>query len=68
VLNEAYRRAVAIKYIRSHMQTVFDSAMKAGKEVKIPGDIKAKVEKSLGDSSLPWDQVIFDLALQDINS
>ena len=67
-LTSAYRRAAEQAFVQQKIDEVIDEARELGKSTEIPNDLRAKVEEQLDkDSAATWDEVVRDLAIQDID-
>jgi hypothetical protein len=62
-LQAAYRRAMALKYLDTHLKKLLEEATRAGQEVSIQPDLRERVLKELKEHpNLPWDKAMYRLA------
>ncbi len=67
-LADAYRRALEQAFVQQKIDEVIDEAEKLGEDAEIPKSLRAKVEERLDkDSARTWDEVVRDLAMQNID-
>ena len=67
-LADAYRRALEQAFVQQKIDEVIDEAEKLGEDVEVPKGLRAKVEERLDkDSAATWDEIVRDLATQDID-
>ncbi|HZA29632.1 MAG TPA: hypothetical protein VE735_08680, partial [Gammaproteobacteria bacterium] len=60
VLEQAYRRAVAIKCVKEKLGALNEEAGKIGKDATIPQGLRALVMEELGkDRAIPWDEALY---------
>jgi hypothetical protein len=64
VLEDAYRRALAIAIINDAIKDARELGIKAAKAATIPHDLRGRVERALADSPLAWDAVLYDIVEQ----
>jgi hypothetical protein len=62
VLADAYRRALAIARINQAIEEVTEEAIEFARSAKIPKSLRRQLKKDLGDTSGAWDQVLYELA------
>ncbi|MCH7945415.1 MAG: hypothetical protein IIC73_05290, partial [Armatimonadetes bacterium] len=66
-LADAYRRALEQAFVQQKIDEVIDEAEKLGEDAEVPKGLRAKVEEQLDrDSATTWDEIVRDLAVQDI--
>jgi hypothetical protein len=62
-LEDAFRRATAAKYMNDQLDEIEKEAAKHAKDIAIPADLSAQVERKLGrDRAIPWDVAVADIA------
>ena len=67
-LVDAYRRALEQAFVQQKIDEVIDEAEKLGEDAEIPTGLRAKVEERLDkDSAATWDEIVRNLAVQDID-
>ena len=67
MLEGAYRRAVAITRINAAINEARDGAIEAAENATIPKNLRRQIRKTLTESSDAWDQVVYDLAMRNLN-
>ena len=64
----AYRRALEQAFVQQKIDEVIDEAEKLGVDAEVPKGLRAKVKEHLDkDSAATWDEIVRDLAVQDID-
>ena len=67
-LVDAYRRALEQAFVQQKIDEVIDEAGKLGEDAQIPKGLRARVKERLDeDSATTWDEIVRDLAEQDID-
>ncbi len=62
ILEQAYRRAVAVAKLNLAIEDAREQAIADAKSAKMPKALRRKLEKSLKASPEPWDKAIYKLA------
>jgi hypothetical protein len=62
-LEAAYRRAVQVEFLRTRLEELANEATEAATTAAIPSRLRERIrERFGGDLTVPWDQVVADLA------
>jgi hypothetical protein len=69
VLEDAYRRALAVARINQAIGSARDEAIKAAKAAKVPQSLRRQLQEALKNCShAAWDKVLYELAEERIES
>src|SRR5262249_36085963 len=66
VLEEAYRRALAVAEINRAIDRVRERAIKQAEETPVPADLRRRLARRQRKSSEPWDAELYELALKHV--
>ena len=62
ILEDAYRRALAIAMINQAIEEARDTAIENAKLAKVPRFLRRQLQKTLKDSPKAWDKVLYEVA------
>jgi hypothetical protein len=65
VLEDAYRRALAVARINHAIKEVRDEAVAKAKAAEVPKNLRRRLKKLLKDSAEPWDKVLYRIAAKE---
>jgi len=66
VLREAYRRALAVAEVNRAIKGVRGRAVERPKAAEVPADLRRRLARRQRKSSEPWDEELYELALQQV--
>ena len=62
VLEDAFRRALAVAEINTAIEEAHESAIENAKGAKVPKTLRRMLRKAMKDSPDAWDKTLYDIA------
>src|SRR5262249_29827227 len=62
VLQDAYRRALAVAMINKAIEEATETALERAKSAKVPKGLRRQLERVIKDSPQAWDKALYEIA------